>query len=82
MSPKMRSYVSNSSFFVDRANDQSHELRNEVVEERISDQVSENRGELDIEIRRDERNRGRTNEKGKRGEEWRTIWEKRPVLAT
>jgi hypothetical protein len=46
-------------------------LRNEVVEELISDQVSENRGELDIEIRIDERNRGRTNEKGKRGEEWR-----------
>jgi hypothetical protein len=37
----------------------SHELRNEVVEDLIPDLVSESRGELDIELVSDGRNRGR-----------------------
>jgi hypothetical protein len=44
----------------------SHELRNEVVEELIPDLVSESRTELDVELARGSRNRGRENEKGRR----------------
>jgi hypothetical protein len=47
-------------------------LRNEIVEELIPDLVSESRGELDVELVSDGRNRGRENEKGRRREEWRT----------
>jgi hypothetical protein len=44
----------------------THELRNEVVEELIPDWVGESRAELDVELVRGSRNRGRENEKGRR----------------
>ena len=42
------------------------ELRNEVVEELISDLVGENRAELDAPLVRGGRNRGMESEKGRR----------------
>ena len=44
----------------------AHEVRNEVVEELIPDVVSESHGELNVELARNGRNRGREDEKGRR----------------
>ena len=44
----------------------AHEVRNEVVEELISDVVSESHGELNVEFASKGRNRGREDEKGRR----------------
>jgi len=56
----------------------THDLRNEVVEELIPDLMSKGHAELDVERVRGAETEGWRAEKGRRGEESRKSQEKRP----